>query len=210
MATSTESLSLYYTSRKNILSILESRGYIVADYIDSSIHEVEIMANTDQLDILVKSYKSDKQVYVKYNTKKSIRPQAINDYVSGMFSGDEPILKTTDDIIIIDAIDPNDTTKKTLNEIWDRDGIYISVVSIRSLMFNILLHRLVPEHRVLSDQEKKKIDQQYNIMSDKMYPDISRFSPVPAIIGLRPGELCEIIRPSRTAISSPYYRICSQ
>ena len=79
MATSTELLSLYYTSRKNILSILESRGYIVEDYIDSSIHEVEIMANTDQLDIIVKSYKSDKQVYVKYNTKKSIRPQAIND-----------------------------------------------------------------------------------------------------------------------------------
>lgn len=210
MDITTEQLNLYYTSRKNILSILESRGYIVADYIDSSIHEVKIMADTDQLDILVKSYKSDKQVYVKYNTKKSIRPQAINDYVSGMFSGDEPILKTTDDIIIIDAIDPNDTTKKTLNEIWDRDGIYISVVSIRSLMFNILLHRLVPEHRVLTDQEKKKIDQQYNIMSDKMYPDISRFSPVPAIIGLRPGELCEIIRPSRTAISSPYYRICSQ
>ena len=210
MATSTELLSLYYTSRKNILSILESRGYIVEDYIDSSIHEVKIMADTDQLDILVKSYKSDKQVYVKYNSKKSIRPQAINDYVSGMFSGDEPILKTTDDIIIIDAIDPNDTTKKTLNEIWDRDGLYISVVSIRSLMFNILLHRLVPEHRVLTEQEKKKIDQQYNIMSDKMYPDISRFSPVPAIIGLRPGELCEIIRPSRTAISSPYYRICSQ
>ena len=210
MDITTEQLNLYYTSRKNILSILESRGYIVADYIDSSIHEVEIMANTDQLDILVKSYKSDKQVYVKYNTKKSIRPQAINDYVSGIFGGDEPLLKSTDDMIIIDAIDPNDTTKKTLNEIWDRDGLYISVVSIRSLMFNILLHRLVPEHRVLTDQEKKKIDQQYNIMSDKMYPDISRFSPVPAIIGLRPGELCEIIRPSRTAISSPYYRICSQ
>jgi DNA-directed RNA polymerase subunit H (RpoH/RPB5) len=210
MATSTELLSLYYASRKNILSILESRGYIVADYIDSSIHEVEIMANTDQLDIIVKSYKSDKQVYVKYNTKKSIRPQAINDYVSGIFGGDEPLLKSTDDMIIIDANDPNDTTKKTLNEIWGRDGLYISVVSIRSLMFNILLHRLVPEHRVLTEQEKKKIDQQYNIMSDKMYPDISRFSPVPSIIGLRPGELCEIIRPSRTAISSPYYRICSQ
>jgi DNA-directed RNA polymerase subunit H (RpoH/RPB5) len=206
----TEQLNLFYTSRKNIISILETRGYVVEDYIGSSIHEVEIMANTDQLDILVKSYKSDKQVYVKYNTKKSIRPQAINEYVNGMFGGDEPILAKTDDMIIIDAIDPNDTTKKTLNEIWDKDGLYISVVSIRSLMFNILLHRLVPEHRVLTDEEKKKIDQQYNIISDKMYPDISRFSPVPAVIGLRPGELCEIIRPSRTAISSSYYRICSQ
>ena len=210
MATTTESLALYHTSRKNILSILESRGYDVSDYIGSSIHEVEIMANSDELDMMVTSQLSNKHVYVKYNIKKSIRPQTIHDYVNGLFGGDEPTLKPTDDMIIIDSIDPNDTTKKTLTEIWDTEGFYVSIVSIRSLMFNILLHRLVPEHRVLTDDEKKKVDQQYNIISDSMYPDISRFSPVPAIIGLRPGELCEIIRPSRTAVSSTYYRICSQ
>jgi len=40
-------------------------------------------------------------------------------------------------------------------------------------------------------------------------PDISRFSPVSQVLGLRPGDMCRIDRPSKTAISAPFYRICS-
>ena len=40
-------------------------------------------------------------------------------------------------------------------------------------------------------------------------PNISRFDPVAQVIGIRPGEYCEIIRPSKTSITSKYYRICS-
>ena len=49
----------------------------------------------------------------------------------------------------------------------------------------------------------------YNITDDKQIPNISRFSPVSLVIGLRPGELCEITRPSRTSITSLFYRLCS-
>ncbi len=45
-------------------------------------------------------------------------------------------------------------------------------------------------------------------MNDGQFPDISRFDPAAQAIGIRPGEVCEIIRPSKTAISAPYYRIC--
>jgi len=186
------------------------RGFDVSGYFGASIHEVEIMANTEQLDMLVKSNNNEKKVYVKYNTKKTIRLQSINEYIDELFTGDDPVLTKKDDIIIIDASDPNDTTKKVLNDIWDNDGIYISVISIRSVMFNILKHQLVPNHRPLSADEKMEIDKLYNITSDSKYPDISRFSPVSAVIGLRPGQLCEIIRSSRTAVTSSYYRICSQ
>ena len=210
MATTTETLNLYHTSRKNILDILSMRGFNISGYNGASIHEVEIMANTDQLDMVISSDIDGKKVYVKYNTKKTIRIQSINEYIDELFSGDEPLLKKSDDIIIIDSTDPNDTTKKILNDVWEKDGIYISVVSIRSLMFNILKHQLVPKHRPLTTDEKKEIDHLYNITSDSKYPDISRFSPVSAVIGLRPGQLCEIIRSSRTAVTSSYYRICSQ
>ena len=39
-------------------------------------------------------------------------------------------------------------------------------------------------------------------------PDISRFDPVSQAIGVRPGELIEVIRSSPTAVNSLYYRIC--
>lgn len=209
MSSATELLGLYHTSRKNILDILYMRGFDVSGYIGASIQEVEIMSSNDQLDMLVTS-SDGKSVYVKYNTKKSIRQQTLNEFVNEMFKGDKPILKKTDDMIIIDSIDANDTTKKVLSDIWDKQHIYMSVISIRSVMFNILKHQLVPQHRPMTMEEKKKIELDYNIISDSKYPDISRFSPVAAVIGLRPGQLCEIIRPSRTAVTSYYYRICSQ
>jgi DNA-directed RNA polymerase subunit H (RpoH/RPB5) len=39
-------------------------------------------------------------------------------------------------------------------------------------------------------------------------PNISRFSPVAQAIGLRPDQICKIIRPSKTAINTVFYRIC--
>jgi DNA-directed RNA polymerase subunit H (RpoH/RPB5) len=68
---------------------------------------------------------------------------------------------------------------------------------------------LVPPHRILSNAEKIAIKTKYNIMDDVQFPDISRFDPVAQAIGIRPGQVCEIIRPSKTAISAPYYRICN-
>jgi DNA-directed RNA polymerase subunit H (RpoH/RPB5) len=48
----------------------------------------------------------------------------------------------------------------------------------------------------------------YNISDMTQFPDISRFDPVSQAIGLRPDQLCEITRSSKTAIESKYYRVC--
>ena len=48
----------------------------------------------------------------------------------------------------------------------------------------------------------------YNITDKVQFPDISRFDPVAQVIGLRPGQVCEITRASKTAIESKYYRVC--
>ena len=62
----------------------------------------------------------------------------------------------------------------------------------------------------MTNEEKDEIFEKYNITNESQIPDISRFSPPALAIGIRPGELCEIIRPSKTAITAPFYRICSQ
>jgi DNA-directed RNA polymerase subunit H (RpoH/RPB5) len=48
----------------------------------------------------------------------------------------------------------------------------------------------------------------YNITDTVQFPDISRFDPVARAICLRPGQLCHIVRPSKTAINADYYRMC--
>ena len=95
-----------------------------------------------------------------------------------------------------------------LKDIWERDGIFIVIESIKCLQFNILKHVLVPPHTIIDDDEVKSVMQKYNITDKDQFPDISRFDPVARAIGLRPGQVCHIIRPSKTAITTSYYRIC--
>jgi DNA-directed RNA polymerase subunit H (RpoH/RPB5) len=61
---------------------------------------------------------------------------------------------------------------------------------------------------VIDDEELTTIKTKYNITDDNQLPDISRFDPMAQAICLRPGQVCEIIRPSKTAIQSKYYRLC--
>ena len=67
---------------------------------------------------------------------------------------------------------------------------------------------LVPPHRVLSESEVIEVMKKYNVANKTLFPDISRFDPVARVLGLRPGQLCHITRPSKTAIETSYYRIC--
>jgi DNA-directed RNA polymerase subunit H (RpoH/RPB5) len=60
----------------------------------------------------------------------------------------------------------------------------------------------------MSEEEVNKIKLQYNINNNNQFPEISRFDPVAQSIYMRPGEVCAIMRPSKSAILAPYYRIC--
>lgn len=196
-------------SRKNILEILEERGFDISNYKGSSISEVHTMLQNNQLDMLVKTEDESKNAYVKYHLGKTLRATNIYEYVEDLFNIDN-ILQKKDDLVIIARDNANDSMQKLLRQIWIDDKIFITVIGLKSLQFNIMKHTLVPPHRVMTNEEKDEIFEKYNITNESQIPDISRFSPPALAIGIRPGELCEIIRPSKTAITAPFYRICSQ
>lgn len=200
-------------SRKNLLEILQTRDFDISNYANESVSQVQIMYQNDQLDMLMsqnnnESNKDTKKVYVKYYLGKNLRINNIMDVIDDLFTLDN-VLNKNDDLIIVTKDPANDSMIKNLKQLWSSDQYYIIIFGIKHLQFNILNHDLVPPHRVLSEEEKNIIKKKYNITDDKQVPDISRFSPVSLAIGIRPGEMCEIIRPSKTAISSPFYRICS-
>jgi DNA-directed RNA polymerase subunit H (RpoH/RPB5) len=62
----------------------------------------------------------------------------------------------------------------------------------------------------LSEEEVEEVKIKYNINKLSQLPEISRFDPVAQVIGIRPGQVCEIIRSSKTAVNSKYYRVCIQ
>ncbi len=197
-----------YNSRKHIIDLLEAQKYDVSQYKDFGINDVNTLFTTTQMDMLLRKTSEDKKVYVKFHLAKSLRPVNLYEYIEDLFTIDE-VLTKKDDFIVIMKDEPNDTIRKTLVNIWEQDGVYCNVINIKRLQYNIMNHQLVPPHIVLSAEEATEVKQKYNIIDDSQIPDISRFSPVSQVIGIRPGDLCRIYRPSKTAIKAEFYRICT-
>lgn len=197
-----------FKSRNNLLDLLKEQGYNTSDYDSFSINEVNTMYQSKQMDMIVSNETTGKKTYIKYHISKNLRHTNIYEYIDDLYNLEE-ILTKKDDLIIIIKDEPNEPLIKILKNIWEQDEIFIIVFNIDRLQFNILEHNLVPKHRPLTEIEAIEIKNKYNIISNDQIPDISRFSPVAQAIGLRPNQICEIIRPSKTSIFSKFYRICS-
>ena len=207
------SISDLYKSRNIIIEIMRDIGYGVNDYANFSITELNSMRQNNQLDMLLEKTtanadtKRKNKMYIRYYLGKIIRPANLQEMIDDLFNLEE-ILKNEDTLFIIIKDEPNETLLNEVKHIWEKDGIFIVVESIKRLQFNILKHSMVPKHRILSTQETDVVMKRYNITQKVNFPDISRFDPVARAIGIRPGDVCHIIRPSKTAIEADYYRIC--
>jgi DNA-directed RNA polymerase subunit H len=205
-------ITFVYNSRKNVLDLMEKQGYNVEEYTNFNINEVNAMFQNKQLDILLEKKteeedtKRKKKVYIKYYLTKTIRPSNIQEMIDDLFHLEEILVKQ-DTLYIIIKDEVNETLSNELKHIWEKDNIFIVLQNIKRLQFNILNHVLVPNHQVISKMEVEEVKKRYNI-KENMFPEISRFDPVALAIGIRPGEICKIDRPSKTAIKSIYYRIC--
>lgn len=215
MATQNSSslISSVYKSRKVVLELMKKQGYNTEEYSNFSVNEVNAMFQNKQLDMLLEQEKENvdtlrkDKIYIRYYLGKKIADKNIQEMIDDLFNLEE-ILTKNDTLMIIIKDELNETLTNLLKHIWEQDGILIVIISIKRLMFNILDHVLVPPHRILSNNEVVEVKKRYNITEDTQFPDISRFDPVAQIIGIRPGQVCEIIRPSKTAITGLYYRIC--
>lgn len=199
-------ISAIYNSRKVLVELLTTQNYNTTEYENFSINEVNAMSSGKQLDMLLEKNDSSGKIYINYYLGKTIKQQNIQEMIDDLFNLDE-ILSKKDILYIIVKDDINETLTNLLKHIWEQDGIFIIIQSLKRLQFNILNHSLVPPHRIINAEEieivKKKYTEDVNLL-----PEISRFDPVSQVIFIRPGEICEIKRPSKTAIESLYYRIC--
>ena len=206
-------ISSIYNSRKNVLNLMEKQGYNVEDYSNFSINEVNSMKQNNQLDMLLEKKEDDldtkrkNKIYIRYYLAKMIRPNNIDEMIEDLFNVEQTLTKD-DTLFIIIKDDLNETLTNKLIHLWEADGIFIVMINIKRLQFNILHHKLVPPHIVLNNAKVDDVMKKYNILNKHHFPDISRFDPVAQVIGLRPGKVCQIIRSSKTSIKADYFRVC--
>jgi DNA-directed RNA polymerase subunit H (RpoH/RPB5) len=201
-------LNQLYQSRKNLLEIFETNGYDTSNYNGFSQHEIHIMEESKELDMLIEKKNKSHKVYVHYYFEKTLKENNLRLMIDELFENTAKLTKN-DTLFIIREEEPNETLYKDLKQIWDTSGIYIIVERRKYLLYNILNHILQPKFKIIEEMnEMEEIKKRYNIADMNNFPNISRFDPVARVLCLRPGQLLLCSRASKTAINSDYYRIC--
>ena len=198
-----------YKSRHIILNQLKRRGFKIDEYENFSLNEIHILHQNNQLDMLISSEDTsiNKKCYIKYHMTGKLTKGIVDDTIDDLFTL-ENILGEDDDLIIIIKDKINDSLKAFISNLYNKDKKFVSVYNINRYLFNILDHSMVPEHIPLSLEDKENLARKYNIMNNKQWPEISRFDPVAQAIGLRPNQICKILRKSPTSSIAVYYRLC--
>ena len=204
---SNKDIQKVYTSRGIILELMKQRGYNVEDYEGFNIHEINTLTNKKQLDMLITNEKSKKKLLVKYFVHQKLKPQHIATFVEEIYHLEE-ILNKDEELVLVIKDKLNDSFKEQLSKIFANENIYVNVFNMNNFLFNILNVSLVPKHIIMTDTQKDMIKKKYNITNDDEFPEIKRYDPVAIAIGLRPGQVCNIIRPSVNSIETDYYRLC--
>lgn len=84
----------------------------------------------------------------------------------------------------------------------------ISITSFveKNLLFNITHHRLIPKHRIISENEKQKL-LKVKMIKESVMPKILISDPVAKYYGAQRGDVVEIERKSETAGKIKTWRI---
>ena len=229
-----KTIARLYNARKNLLDLLTVQGYDVEGYTNFCVNEVNAMYAHKQLDMLVETKspsssketdknKPKKKAYIKFHLEKMLSAGHINDLIEDLYvlgaggeigglgistNANDTVLTEKDMLIIVTKQEVK-TMNQYLNQLF-LQGRFIVLLSLDRLQFNILNHQYVPPHTILSKEQLDDMMKKYNVGDKSQLPDISRYDPVALAIGMRPGDVCKIDRPSKSAIHSTYYRVCVQ
>lgn len=202
-----QTIAKIFASRKIILNQAQQKGYNIDNYKNFTINEIMILYSNKQLDMLLQHNETNKKIYYKYHLVTKIRPAHVYDYIEDLFNIEE-IIDKTDDLVIIGKDKLSDNLRNLLDITFKKEEFYVNILNLNDFQYNILDNNLVPPHRVVSQNEKDDIMKEYNILEESQFPNISRFDPVAVVVGVRPGEVVEIIRSSPTSLKTKYYRLC--
>ena len=203
-----------YRSKNTMLEMLDLRGFNTEKYKNFSLNEIDVMykamdkkLTTESSPLDFECERGENKCYIKFvlftklrvaNTKTLIE-NMIDEYVT---EGDTIIF------VVKDKINNIESYESVLATYLEQNKIMVQIFWIDTLLTNITKHELVPEMRILNEEEKQDVFQKANISNFTQMPLILKTDPVAKFYGLIRGDMVEIIRPSPTGGVYKNYRYC--
>jgi DNA-directed RNA polymerase subunit H (RpoH/RPB5) len=114
-----------------------------------------------------------------------------------------------DEIIILLSESFHEQYNQLALAAWSARKIRINFFALKNLISNPSKHFMVPPHRKLSPDEITEVLKNLHMRSVNEFPHIKfHFDMQARILGLVPGDVVEIQRPSETAGVYTFYRVC--
>mmetsp|Transcript_941 Transcript_941/g.2219 ORF Transcript_941/g.2219 Transcript_941/m.2219 type:complete len:206 (-) Transcript_941:166-783(-) len=192
--------------RKTLSKMLNARGYLVSQKEldrdkDSFVEDFGDDPRRENLTLMVpKREDPSENIFVFFPDEEKVGVKTIKEYAKRM--KDENVFRAV--IVVQNSLTP--FAKQSLLE-CQAQKFYIEQFQETELLVNITEHVLVPEHILLSDDEKKTLLDRYKV-KDTQLPRIQMHDPVARYYGMRRGQVVRIIRPSETAGRYVTYRLC--
>ncbi|KAK0424934.1 hypothetical protein QR680_008932 [Steinernema hermaphroditum] len=196
--------------RKTLMQMCHDRGYLISQgELDMTLEEFEGQFGTkpsegspsrNDLTILVQhAYREGEQLFVFFPDESKIGIKSVKAICVRMQE------QNAHNAIVVLQQGMTPSAKNAVSDMKDKN-YRIEHFLESELLINITEHELVPEHIVMSDEDKKELLARYKLKENQL-PRIQVNDPVARYFGLKRGDVVKIIRPSETAGRYITYRI---
>jgi DNA-directed RNA polymerase subunit H (RpoH/RPB5) len=210
-----ELLDLISRTRPVVLEILANRGYATAAVADTAPEELLRMAANNAALLNFKVAKgaegAEEYAHVLYWVEGATRLK-IEGVVGKLWDDENPdaFRPERDEVLVILSEPYHEVFDLHAVKMWGRKKARMSFFNIKNLISNPTRHMMVPPHRKLEAEEAEQVMQKLHIRSRSEFPRIIYHVDMQArVLGLVPGDLVEIRRPSPTSGEYIQYRVCT-
>jgi DNA-directed RNA polymerase subunit H (RpoH/RPB5) len=128
-------------------------------------------------------------------------------FTRDIYDGGE--LTKADDILVLVNEPWHEIFDKTSLQMWQTQKARITFFHIKQVVVHPGRHVLVPPHRKLNAEEAKAEMTRWSVTQKSQFPLIKHSDVQAKLLGLVPGDVVEILRPSPTSGVARVLRICA-
>ena len=201
--------NIFYKSRLTLMELLDSRGFETTPFSRFSPKETKAMATyLTSADILA-PHKDDpeKKCAVLYIDAKPKAP--ISELVQSRMKGDFDFSQL-EVILMLKTPDVGEAYTQIAYNEWTKYKLRVATFSIYNLNNNPTKHVLVPQHEIVPEEQHATLMESLMVNSKSQLPVIRfHFDMQARWLGLVPGDIVKITRPSPSAGIYTMYRVCA-